>query len=128
MDDEVVGRVWEPILATLNNTLNDDASEEQKKKQFLKTRAELISYFSTEFSTTTKDWDTNKINRQIQSQPYFEQLQKAWIDPHWLFPDKYENINFEQQDYEAWKNHRPAWNYANNTIRPNIREEITKIF
>ncbi len=127
MDDEVVGRVWEPILATLNNTLNDDASEAQKKKQFLKTRSELISYFSTEFSTTTKDWNSEKIERQIKSQPYFDQLQKAWIDPHWLFPDAYKNINFEQQDYEAWKNHRSAWNYANNTIRPNIREEITKI-
>lgn len=77
MDDEVVGRVWEPILATLNNTLNDDASEAQKKKQFLKTRSELISYFSTEFSTTTKDWNSEKIERQIKSQPYFDQLQKA---------------------------------------------------
>lgn len=104
MDDEVVGRVWKPILETLTKSRNDkNGSEDQKKQQFIKTRSELIAFFSEEFSTTTKDWTHDKIERQIKSQPYFEDLQKIGIDPHGLFPDTYRGTDFQVQDFEAWK-------------------------
>ncbi len=126
MDDDVVGRVWKPILDTLKKTRDDpNGTEEQKKQQFLKTRSELISFFSEEFSTTTKDWTTDKIDRQIKSQPYFEDLQKIGIDPHGLFPDIYRGIDFETQDSEAWKVWNASWIVKPQS--PDVHSELNRI-
>lgn len=128
MDDEVVWRVWKPILNTLNKTLTEDwATEEQKKKQFLKTRSELIEYFSTEFSTTTKKWNPEEIERQLNSQPYFKDLQATGIDPHGLFPYAYPSKNFEEQDYQAWKNYRSSGVSRWDTSRPDVQAEFAAV-
>ena len=109
MNDEVIGRIWKPILQNIKKVRECPYTpDEVKKAQFLKIRQELIKFFSDEFSTTTKKWTQKEIDTQLNSQTYFKELQEAGIDPNGLFPQAYPDIDFVHQDLDNWMQNRAS--------------------
>lgn len=133
MNEEHREKIWNYVKKYMVGSLRDtDAflwDNKLQKEQYLLHRKELLHFLAEKLTARTiKDREANAakiIQTNIDTYPYYRDLEEMWIDPHAVFDSNLEDRNAEA-DYQRWKSGVHAGGSISNKTIPSVRDMVQR--